>query len=613
MAVNKTKDTRSNNDRDHAKEIHDEPKTYGSREKTSFGLFNMFGSASRGGEDFENIYKACEMVIEQTDVEGMKFEVLRFLRKNYSFDYSAILICARIENVVIYHALPIEATGKPSQTDYRVTMAGTHYTLPTYPSMSIDDNFFDACSEMIASHFRIDVKNVFSTEATMVWKELNTESVDDVEELVYKAFAGLYVETAAGTKGFKAQPVSEMGKGEKGDFVLSSTFYSHEAIMTDTVAMPIRQDITVDIKFKRPDQDHTHANQADSCDDILRTGLYVDFAKLPERRDRRRRDDDDEYTHAAKLIITNQQAPSQTLFGEHLSILGVASVAYLNEDKSYMIPFLHRQAPANGKAIYNDAAMLNIEGRLKAKDGEWGEPAPIYEQSKRSPEDRLDDLFQLLVDPEPSICIDIPDVGPDAIMLSIYRDIADDEGPAIRRMNEVIRTLLGGHYDTISTPMFADVQNDIHGGYYRDGSNVYDIRRISAYLAVAQHAYDTKDPALIERYNETLEPGSLDLQIPANERLEILEDMAKSKIIFKHNIRRLTFNGRWIANLVEQLRDAGFRPLPDGNNNRGRRSSSRAFDYSKTGISSGLRITDQRNTGVKGSYNRGYRRSYYDN
>jgi len=276
-------------------------------------------------------------------------------------------------------------------------------------------------------------------------------------------------------------------------------------------------------------------------------------------------------------------------------MLGVASVVTMNEDLNWMQSF--RSTPARkGEVDYNDIGGLNIEGNIENSSTGFGK---LYDtKSKAFSLVEMNTLVQTLVRPNMMVSIDVPKAGPDTWFTSVFKYIRfDGVKEAYERVNSSLSYLTNGAYQSNNIPMFTDVTNKVHGGFYRTKDGFEDLRHLSSYLSVANYVASTNQaPAIISQYTNTLYNAAIPTELRAAERKKMLDEMSGGTAVYKQNYDRLTFTGMFLSNLVTSLRAVNFAPLPSNmgvvNDMFVRRSTA---DFGGALIGSDLRLMGQNN------------------
>jgi len=156
----------------------------------------------------------------------------------------------------------------------------------------------------------------------------------------------------------------------------------------------------------------------------------------------------------------------------------------------------------------------------------------------------------------------VPKAGPETWFTSLFQYIKfQNSQKALDRLYSHIRTLSNGVFTPPPTPVFSDISNKIHGGYYKTKDGLLDIRHLSSYLAVANFIADTnQNPALIAQYTNTLYNSAIPQEFRASERKRYIDQMSNNSAVYKQFHDRLTFSAPFLTSVLMALKTAGFAP-----------------------------------------------------
>lgn len=145
--------------------------------------------------------------------------------------------------------------------------------------------------------------------------------------------------------------------------------------------------------------------------------------------------------------------------------------------------------------------------------------------------------------------LDIPEVGPDAFIMDIFRAAASGNGNAIKALENACNNLTGGIYGQKAAlaggnfAMFIDTGNRIHNGYYAaDTGELRDIRDVDL-LAVANVLGKTNPQALLD-YADSFAAGTAQAPIRMSKRLAIIDDVLQGRQVITG------YSGRYIIGPV---------------------------------------------------------------
>ena len=525
----------------------------------AFGISSRLSTFGSGGEVYEKLFEAIQKRIKLLNEEGKTEETyaaVKLLKQNAGLNYSGIVITQTVSEVTSAHILMVEKTG--DYPDKLVeTINNVRYEMIRTPADALDDRYVSQAQLAVAGNLGIDPASVVIADGTLVPNEFDVNSEAQIEELIRNAFNAVHSENTIRVKDYKGINLPELMKqAPNGKFFISMYFNGDRSSFLDQSGMPVRQDICIGLSFKSGTYNNNKSvNQGNDTVDIVKTYGYIDFewagqAPINGMPTTQRFIPNFIITH-----IDSQVAPTPDIL-----MLGVASVLAINEEMNWMQAF--RSVPGRKNEIdYNDIGALNIEGNLEVSQTGYGK---IYDtKSKTFTLVELNKLVQTLVRPNMMVSIDVPKAGPETWYTSVFQYIKfRNSKEAYMRVMESISTLTNGAFQHNNYPVFAEVTNKIHGGFYRTKDGFEDIRHLSSYLSVANFVGNTNQaPAIISQYTNTLYNTSIPNELRAAERKKIVDEMSGNTAVYKQYYDRMTFTSGFLANLVGSLRSVGFSPL----------------------------------------------------
>ena len=574
--------------------------------RMSFGLNTKLSLNGTGGEAYEKLFTYFQERCKELSEDGSKYTAVKMLKNQFGLNYSGIAIALTANGVTSAHVLMVEKTGDyPDKVTENV--GGVRYDITRTPGDGLDEKYMSATKTAVADACRVDADTVIVVDGTLVPNEFDFNSESSMVTLGINTFNSIYSE-AATRDGYKGINITEMlNTNRGGKFMVNIYYNADDTTVLDQTGLPVRQDICVALSYKvNNNGDYRSVNQSSDTIDIIKTYGYVDF----------------DYTgpqiingmmttqkFLPNFVITHMDA--STAPTPDILMLGVASVLSLNEDMNWLQSF-RPSVTRKGDIDLNDIGALNIEGNIENAITGYGKKYDT--KSKTFNLGELNKLVQTLVRPNMMISIDVPKAGAQTWYTSILTTIKfTNSVDAINRVNGALESMTNGSFQHNHIPMFVDVVNKIHSGYYKTKDGYRDIRCLSSYLAVANFVNDTNQPqVLINQYTNTLYNASIPSEFRAAERRKILDEMSAKTTVYKSYFDRLTFNGRFLSNMVQALRASGFNPMFANNATSndmfaGRRST---VDFSNAVLGADVRVMSQSN--AYGGYNNpyGYTRSF---
>jgi len=568
----------------------------------AFGITSRLSAFGSGGDMYEKLYEKITSNIKKLNEEykgDEKYTAIKMLKQQSGLNYSCIVVAETIGDTTSAHVIVVEKTGDyPDKIIENVN--GTRYEIVRTPADAMDDTCIDRAVSLVAETLKVDANSVNITDGVVLPNEFDINSEHQVNDFLMNVFNSIHTENAIRVTGYNGINLNDIiNENRNGKFTVSMYFNNDNSNMLDQTGMPIRQDVCISLSFKRNSNlNNRSIHQGNDSLDIVRTYGYIDF----------------EYTgpiiingmqstqkFVPNFIITHMDSPFAPT--PDIVALGVASVTTMNEDMNWIQAFRGHSHRKN-ETDYNDIGGLNIEGNIENSPTGFGKRYDT--RSKTFDITELNKYIQTLVRVgNMLISMDIPKAGPETWFTSIFQYIKfrNDQG-AIGRVNKALETVTNGAYNSNNIPMFFDVSNRIHGGFYRTKDGFKDIRHLSSYLAVANHVTDTNQPPILtNQYTNTFYNSNMSAEIRASERRKFIDDMSGNTAVYKQSYDRVTFSGPFLANLVGSLRAVGFAPVFSnagaGNDMFIRRST---VDFNSAFLTSDVRLMGNTNVMYNNMY-----------
>ena len=563
------------------------------------GLANRLSGLGSGGDTFEKLFDQINAKVRYLNEEMRteeKYAAIKLLKQNAGLNYSAILVSETLNDVTAVHILMVERTGEYPESVFQ-NVSGVRYEFARTPADALDEKYIQQALLATADALKVDVSTVTVVDGTLVPSEFDVSSEVAVEDLLNNALNAVFAEIQTRVQDYQGLNLKDLLSNASGTFNIGLHFNQDDTTVVDQTGMPVRQDICIALSYKLNQQfgQTQSVNQGSDSVDIVKTYGYIEMEWAPPRVVGQTQ------KFVPNFVITH--VSSKSALTPDLIALSLASVASLNEDMNWMQAFRPR-AVSKGTTDYNDIGALNIEGNLEGSPTGYG--AKVDTKSKTFSVVELNKLVQTLVHPDFLVSIDLPKAGPDTWYMSLLRAIKfqGDQG-AMGRMSSALATLTSGSFGS-AAPMFVDITNKIHGGYYRTKDGIRDLRHLSSYLAIANFISETsQSPALISQFTNTLYNTSVPSELRVSERKKYLDDMSGKTAVYKQTYDRVTINGQWLVDMVGSLKMSGFRPMytnMTGSNDIFQRRGT--VDFSSALVGRDLRVSGQDNQ--YGSINVGY-------
>lgn len=526
-----------------------------------FGLSSQLSGMGSGGESYEKLFSKIQTQVKRLNEEQKteeKYGVYKLLKNTAGLNYSGIIVTESLGGMTAAHVLMVEKTGNyPDKVIENVN--NVRYEILRTPGEALDPKYIAQTQATVSNLLKIPANSVVVADGTLVPNEFDVENDGQVSELISNTLNATHVEIATRVLDYKGNDLQSLAAQYKnGKFVINLHFNSEETVYFDQTGMPVRQDVCVALSFKtnNSNQNNRSINQGDDTIEIVRTYGYVDFEFVGSTMINGMMSTQ---KFLPNFIITHIEAPTVAPTPD-IVMLGVASVLALSEDMNWMQAFRPTAARKN-EVDFNDIGALNIEGNIEQSPTGFGKKYDT--KSKTATVMELNKLIQTLVQPMMMVSIDVPKAGPETWYTSAFQHIlVHKNADALKRVHDFMVFSTGGAYHPQQEPMFADITNKIHGGFYKSKDGYRDLRNLSCYLAVANYVSETgQQPAVVSQYTNTLYSNNIPTVLRAATRRTYLDEMSNRSAQVKQMFDRMTFNSNFLSNWVRSLRSVGFDPV----------------------------------------------------
>ncbi len=527
----------------------------------NFGMMNKLFAYGSGGEYYEKLFEKIQEKIKPLNEDPSKnpeeqYAVIKLLKNASGLNYSGIVIAEKLGSCVSAHILIIERTGEyPEKLTENI--AGVRYEILRTPADALDAKYVQSARNAVATFFKVDPAVVEMVDGTLVPNEFDPTNDALVHALVKNAIDAVQSENLIKITRYTGVNIAEiLNEYRSGRFTVNLYFNAEGNDHIDQTGMPIRQDICIALSFKvNTNTNNRSVNQGEDTVEIVRVYGYIDFEfvgpmiynNMPTTQ-----------KFVPNFVITHidsQAAPTPDIV-----MLGIISALAINEDMNWLQAFKPTMAK-KGEIDFNDIGALNIEGNIENNPTGFGKKYDTKAKTFGMVE--LGRFVNMLVRPNLIISIDVPKAGPETWFTSLFQYIKfQNSQKALDRLYSHIRTLSNGVFTPPPTPVFSDISNKIHGGYYKTKDGLLDIRHLSSYLAVANFIADTnQNPALIAQYTNTLYNTAIPQEFRASERKRYIDQMSNNSAVYKQFHDRLTFSAPFLTSVLMALKTAGFAPM----------------------------------------------------
>lgn len=525
-----------------------------------FGISSRLSTYGSGGDQYETLFNSINSKVKFLNEELKtveKYSVVKLLKQNAGLNYSSIIVCETINDATFAHILMLEKTGDYPEKLVE-NLQGVRYEIIRTPADALDSKYVAAAQQTVVDSLRVPSDSVFITDGTLVPVEFDVNSDFLVNNLINNTFNAIYSEAAIRVANYKGINLNSLIQNNRnGKFFVNLYFNSDDNVMFDQTGLPVRQDICISLTYKANNSNDggRSINQGDDTHEIVKTYGYIDFEFCGPNM-----------VHGVasnqlfvpNFIITKIESTSAPT--PDILMLGVVSALSINEDMNWMQAF--RPTPSRKNEIdYNDIGALNIEANIENNPTGFGKKYDT--KSKTFDVAELNRFVQNIVRPNFLVSFDLPKSGPDTWFTSVLQYIKfRGSKEAYDRVNDALVTMTNGSYQSNGIPIFADVTNKIHGGFYRTKDGVRDIRHLSSYLSVANYIADTnQSPMLLSQYTNTLYNSSIPSELRSAERKKYIDEMSNKTAVYKQYYDRVTFNATFLNNVATSMKMIGFSPV----------------------------------------------------
>ena len=351
---------------------------------------------------------------------------------------------------------------------------------------------------------------------------------------------------------------------------MMAQFTYNDADADDPVGNPLRSDIRMTVVSSERNQAQdpmaTSMFQHQSSKHIAELTGFVDLLYSPEQPQQQM---------AYGMPMQQQQMPR--LFLPQVVITGINSLDVRLTPETFLLSIAVSQMLNNN---YAWAQQFTNFGQDQAHDiGGIGYRMPNpqdpsqtgVEIDTKSNDFDLNDLYDLVkrtCQPYPAYSIDCEDAGPNSWLTGILIDMAYGSNDAAESLIKSADHLTGGRFTRywqggyIVVPKTID-DNRVHLGTYEESGNQRrDIREVDT-LAMLNF-FGHSDLSQVQRWEWTFFDTSVPRPIRLDYRLRMLEHILGSNVRIRGMAERLTFDGQFLAALVQACQDAGLAVDMDG-------------------------------------------------
>ncbi len=526
---------------------------------TSGGLFGSPIGRGLGSEVYSKFKDKMKAIFESVLDPNAEMAIIDLDNVNEpALMYSSIIIAMRFKNRpnlgVSYYLILLEDTGDkllPAMDNIN----GQQVEILRLTCDAFDDVLYQKAYYKVAGFFNTD--NIHYVDGTVIPADFNLEDNRAIYSIALNAG------WACGTDLETRDPefVDLNLAASPADSQLNINVAFGKQTLLDATGLPMRSDLVINFDSRKNNQGPQRNQSVNTGDKELKISTlsgFIDVAWIEQGQNAFNvayaQNQQIRQKYAARLIITN--LASNHLYTMSSVLLALATAVSVRDDNNWIQTF--RPAGIAGREVdMSDIGALNIEANLSKEPSGFGTRVDTKSDSFR-----LEDLGQLvaaLICPGLMISMDCPEAGPQSWYLSVF-NMASKGSPgaysAIFSAAQQLTNFNFGRNFAEGEPIFTDVHNRIHNGYYVDKQmQRRDIRDID-HLAVC-NLVGERDPRLIRAWANTFLGKNEAAPVRMAARKRMIQNLTGESAVFTGFSERVTFTSRFLDALVTGIAAAG--------------------------------------------------------
>ena len=523
------------------------------------GLFGAPMPVTMGSKGYQELRKKLNEVYETIKNPSIKIKIIDLDKSTHpDLAFSTMIITASNTNDVAlgvaYHLLVLEATGnrlEPIMDNDR----GMQVEILRPTEVAIDVDLLRMASEAVmAAYPRMPIRY---TDATVVPDDFKADDEKAIYELALNAGLAVSQELAVNAKDYHDVNLVEFVPQDSRLHIRVNFTPSQ---INDMVGNPMRSDVTVNFTSSRQkDAKFASVNSGNRDQTLNEVSGFVDlvptmappvqggygYGMSPVTATQR---------YAARLVLTNMS--SNFAYTPGAMLLALLTAMQVGENNNWTQAF--RPLATRGNELdMRDIGALNIEANIMNEPGEYG--TPVDTKSEDFDLRSLGQLVGQLVRPGMMVSLDCPIAGPQTWYTGIFRG-ATNMAVARAILLNAANQLTNGHFEKIfpaSSPVFVDLGNRVHLGYWRDVKQIKrDIRDFDL-LAVC-NLQGRSNPRQIREWAKTFVDPTMTLEARLQKRKQMIQAMSGETAVFTGFAERVTFHGAFLDALAKAAYATGL-------------------------------------------------------
>lgn len=492
--------------------------------------------------------------------------------------FSVAVVCMRIKGQpslgVAHHSLIVEATGEKILPKFE-NIHQAQVEIHRVAGDAADPILFSKVDARVRAAF--PTSTLYSAGTCVVPRAFDTENKVSMHALALNA--GLAVSNELETHRPDFAELNLAQTAGDSNLVVSMSFNKQQ--IENAVSEPVRSDLLLTFTSQQQQQqkENTSINSGDRTARIAELSAFIDLVWAPTGQQNNAFNpystvqQQPNQKYAARMVITNINPTFvSTPAGILLSLVTSLSV---RDDNNWFQAF--RTNPSSSKELnMHDIGAVGIEANFDGNPSGFGTRVNTKTDSFRP--ENLGQLIAATIQPGLIISMDAPECGPETRYTSIFADAANGNNSAYEAIYASACQLTNNFFASLfprNTPMFTDLGNRVHLGYYTDKNGVKrDIRDID-YLAV-MNIVGERDPIAIRDWSDTFTRTQFPLLQRLAARKRTIMALTDQSAEFTGFAQRLTFTQAFLNALAASCKQAGLNirvntPMnsADFNNERG--------------------------------------------
>lgn len=587
--------------------------------------------------------EAMRKVLEQLDkiaaaeaVDGVvQYRFIPLDAEKEGLNISAVVVAASLRDPkpdqkhVVFHPLFLGATGRGVKTrERKVAQTSVVYEDLVLPSEAMDVHMIKTISTNLSAAYPGYVQH--SAEYTVIPAVMNLDSEEAVRNIASNATTAAW--TLLASEVFGAGWVIDR---DLKDMRTGLSIKYSDVHFTGLDGLPVRSDVVLElseISTSGPGSNDWTYNNSQTSELLMQLNGFFDLVYDPVQpqdnlgfgMNNVAVNQEALVTYKPRFVITNVDSPESCDLT--LQLLGIAATQALPAGRHHIQAMIeqHRYGERTAQDGVNmrDIGAIGLEVPRMAS-GIPGTAVPAMERfptaSASFSDESLASIIRTYVSgADMQISLDVPEGGPSSWMTAVFAAAARGDSIARSEIFAAADVLTSNRFTNIYTQMCGGVMQDpvfddnliVNLGTYPSQNTLRDIRDIG-YLEVLNLTGDTTMD-VIKDWSNLQANESVDEHYRAYEARRILHN-AFAALQITGRARRVTFNNKFLAALLQAVRDSGLcyeltaskqAPMGTGrlvNSYLGRQSQSTtgAGAFTRTGFS-----REQGQTNAAGSFGR---------